>query len=110
MHCKPLGLAKYRLAKDIGAPAQRIGEVAYCKRAVTADTALRFWRYWGLSDGWCLRGQAACDTVIAKEALRKQPATIRSFHSWSLRESLYRSENHTLPVKPMVWAEGMKAE
>ena len=38
---KPLGLTKYRLAKDIGVPAQRIGEIVSGKRAVTADTDLR---------------------------------------------------------------------
>ena len=35
---KPLGLSKYRLAKDIGVPAQRIGDIVAGKRAVTADT------------------------------------------------------------------------
>ena len=73
---KPLGLTKYRLAKDIGVPPQRIGEIVSGKRAVTADTDLRLCRYFGLSDGWWLRGQAAYDTAIAKEALRKELATI----------------------------------
>ena len=74
---KPLGLTKYRLAKDIGVPAQRISEIASGKRAVTADTDLRLCRYFGLSDGWWLRGQAAYDTAIAKEALHKELATIQ---------------------------------
>ncbi|NDG83328.1 MAG: hypothetical protein EBX44_16285 [Betaproteobacteria bacterium] len=47
---KPLGLTKYRLAKDIGVPAH---------------------------DGWWLRGQVAYDTAVAKAALRKQLATIQ---------------------------------
>jgi addiction module HigA family antidote len=74
---KPLGLTKYRLAKDIGVPAQRIGEIVSGKRAVTADTDLRLCRYFGLSDGWWLRGQAAYDTAVAKEALHKELATIQ---------------------------------
>ena len=74
---KPLGLTKYRLAKDIGVPAQRISEIVSGKRAVTADTDLRLCRYFGLSDGWWLRGQAAYDTAIAKEALRKELVTIK---------------------------------
>ena len=74
---KPLGLTKYRLAKDIGVPAQRIGEIVSGKRAVTADTDLRLCRYFGLSDGWWLRGQAAYDTAVAKEALQKELATIQ---------------------------------
>jgi addiction module HigA family antidote len=34
---KPLGLTKYRLAKDIGVPPQRISDIVAGKRAVTAD-------------------------------------------------------------------------
>ncbi|CAN1512219.1 VapI Plasmid maintenance system antidote protein [Burkholderiaceae bacterium] len=45
---KPLGLTKYRLAKDIGVPAQRIGEIVAGRRSVTADTDLRLCRYFGL--------------------------------------------------------------
>jgi addiction module HigA family antidote len=74
---KALGLTKYRLAKDIGVPAQRIGEIVSGKRAVTADTDLRLCRYFGLSDGGWLRGQAAYDTAVAKQALRKKLATIQ---------------------------------
>ena len=74
---KPLGLSKYRLAKDIGVPAQRIGEIVAGRRAVTADTDLRLCRYFGLSDGWWLRGQAAYDTALAIEALRAELATIQ---------------------------------
>ena len=68
---KPLGLTKYRLAKDIGVPPQRIGDIVAGKRAITADTDLRLCRYFGLSDGWFLRGQASYDTAIAREALRE---------------------------------------
>ncbi|MGB4333288.1 MAG: HigA family addiction module antitoxin [Chromatiaceae bacterium] len=74
---KPLGLTKYRLAKDIGVPAQRIGEIVSGKRSVTADTDLRLCRYFGLTDGWWLRGQAAYDTAIAKEVLAEELARIQ---------------------------------
>jgi antitoxin HigA-1 len=66
---KPLGLSKYRLAKDIGVPAQRIGDIVAGKRSVTADTDLRLCRYFGLSDGWWLRCQTSYDTVLAKESM-----------------------------------------
>lgn len=74
---KPLGLSKYRLAKDIGVPAQRIGEIVAGRRAVTADTDLRLCRYFGLSDGWWLRGQVAYDTAVAKEGLQSALANIQ---------------------------------
>lgn len=73
---KPLGLTKYRLAKDIGVPPQRIGDIVAGKRAVTADTDLRLCRYFGLSDGWWLRGQASYDTAIAKQSMQDVLAQI----------------------------------
>ncbi|KGF73851.1 XRE family transcriptional regulator [Neosynechococcus sphagnicola sy1] len=73
---KPLGLTKYRLAKDIGVPAQRIGDIVAGKRAITADTDLRLCRYFGLSDGWWLRGQTNYDLAIARESMGEVLARI----------------------------------
>ena len=39
------------------------------KRAITADTDLRLVRYFGLSDGGWLRGQANYDTAIARATM-----------------------------------------
>ena len=66
---KPLGITKYRLAKEIGVPPQRIGDIVAGKRSITADTDLRLCRFFSLSDGWWLRCQAKYDTEIAKVAL-----------------------------------------
>ena len=66
---KPLGLSKYRLAKEIGVPAHRIGEIVGGKRSSTADTDLRLCRYFNLRDGWWLRGQINYDMAIARESL-----------------------------------------
>ena len=74
---RPLGMTKYRLAKHIGVPAQRIGEIAAGKRAITADTDLRLCRLFGLSDGWWLKLQASYDTALAKKALAKTLAKIK---------------------------------
>lgn len=65
----PMGLTQYRLAKEIGVPAQRIGEIVAGKRAITADTDLRLCRFFGLSNGYWLRAQAAYDTEVTEEAL-----------------------------------------
>src|SRR5688572_17490384 len=74
---KPLGMSNYRLAKEIGVPAQRIGDILAGKRAITADTDLRLCRFFGLSNGWWLRLQADYDTEIARAALAKTLAKIR---------------------------------
>jgi addiction module HigA family antidote len=73
----PMGLTQYRLAKEIGVPAQRIGDIVAGKRAITADTDLRLCRFFGLSNGYWLRAQAAYDTEMAEEALAKTLAKIK---------------------------------
>jgi addiction module HigA family antidote len=73
----PMGITKYRLAKEIGVPAQRIGEIVAGRRAITADTDLRLCRFFGLSNGYWLRAQAAHDTEVAEEALADQLARIK---------------------------------
>jgi len=65
----PMGLSQYRLAKEIGVPAQRISEIAAGKRAITADTDLRLCRFFGLSSGYWLRAQVQHDTEVAEERL-----------------------------------------
>ena len=74
---KPLGMSNYRLAKEIGVPAQRVGEILAGRRSITADTDLRLCRFFGLSDGWWLRLQVDFDTQITKAALVKALAKIK---------------------------------
>jgi len=73
----PMGISQYRLAKEIGVPAQRIGQIVAGQRAVTADTDLRLCRFFGLSSGYWLRAQAAYDTEVAEPALAKVLAKIK---------------------------------
>ena len=69
---EPMGITRYRLSKDIGVPPQRIGDIVAGKRAITADTDLRLCRYFGLTDGYWLRGQARYDTERARDALEQE--------------------------------------
>jgi addiction module HigA family antidote len=73
----PMSITRYRLAKEIGVPAQRIGEIVAGRRAITADTDLRLCRFFGLSNGYWLRAQAAYDTEVAEEALAEQLERIK---------------------------------
>jgi len=74
---KPMGISKYRLAKEINVPAQRIGDIVLGKRAITADTDLRLCRFFGLSNGYWLRAQAAYDTEVAERTLGPKLGKIR---------------------------------
>jgi antitoxin HigA-1 len=75
----PMELSQYRVAKEIGVPAQRIGEIVAGKRAITADTDLRLCRFFGLSNGYWLRAQAAYDTEVAEKHLA---ATLKKIKPW----------------------------
>jgi addiction module HigA family antidote len=65
----PIGISRYRLAREIGVPPQRIGDIVAGKRAVTADADLRLCRFFGLSNGYWLRAQVAHDTEVAEVVL-----------------------------------------
>jgi len=66
---KPLDISQYRLAKDISVPARRINEIVHGKRSITADTALRLSRYFGLSDRFWLNLQGKYDLELEKDKL-----------------------------------------
>jgi antitoxin HigA-1 len=74
---KPMGISQYRLAKEISVPAQRIGDIVAGKRGVTADTDLRLCRFFGLSNGYWLRAQAAYDTEVAERVIGPKLVKIR---------------------------------
>lgn len=66
---KPLKISQYRLAADICVPPRRINEIVHGKRAVSADTALRLSRYFGLSERYWLNLQTHFDLEIEKDRL-----------------------------------------
>lgn len=77
---RPMGLSQYRLAKEIEVPAQRISEIVAGKRAITADTDLRLCRFFGLSNGYWLRAQAAHDTEVA---VREMAPLLKRIKPWT---------------------------
>lgn len=66
---KPMGISQNRLALSIGVPARRINEIVLGKRGITADTALRLARFFGMSAEFWLGLQAQYDLDIAAEKL-----------------------------------------
>jgi len=66
---KPMGLSQNRLALNIGVPARRINEIVLGKRGVTADTALRLAKFFGMSAQFWTGLQAQYDLDVAAETL-----------------------------------------
>jgi antitoxin HigA-1 len=74
---KPMGLTAYRLAKDIGVPQIRIGQIIAGKRSITVDTGLRLSKYFGLNDAFWTGLQLDHDAAVAKDALAGALAKIK---------------------------------
>jgi addiction module HigA family antidote len=66
---QPMGISQYRLAKDISVHPRRINEIIHGNRSITADTALRLSRYFGVSERFWLNLQARYDLEMEKDRL-----------------------------------------
>jgi len=66
----PLGISAYRLAKDTFLPQTRISEIIKGNRRITADTALRFAKFFGVSAKFWLGLQDDYD--LEEEKLQKE--------------------------------------
>ena len=66
---KPMGMTQYRLAKSIGVPQRRIGEIVAGKRSITADTALRLARFFGTDAQSWMNLQTRYDLEVTNDKL-----------------------------------------
>jgi len=69
---KPMVISQNRLALDIRVPARRINEIVQGKRRITADTALRLAKYFGMSPQFWLGLQMDYDLDIAEDRLAER--------------------------------------
>lgn len=72
-----MAITQTELARQIGVPANRIGQIINGKRAITGDTALRLGHWFGTSPHFWLNLQSAYDLRLAEaeigEALKDMP-------------------------------------
>jgi len=66
---KPMRISQNKLALDIRVPPRRINEIVHGKRRISADTALRLARYFGMSPQFWLGLQMDYDLDIEEERL-----------------------------------------
>jgi addiction module HigA family antidote len=66
---EPLGISQYKLAKDIAVPAMRIHKIIRGERGISADTALRLARYFGMSVDFWMGIQSHYEIEVARMAL-----------------------------------------
>ena len=66
---KPMKISQYRLAKDITVSPRRINEIVHAKRSISADTALRLGRFFGISPQFWLNLQTRFDLEVTEDLL-----------------------------------------
>lgn len=74
---EPMGITQYRLAKEIGVPQRRIGEIVAGRRSITADTALRLAAFFGTDAQSWINLQSHYDTEMARDAMVDTLSRIR---------------------------------
>jgi len=71
----PMGISQYRLAKDISVPPRRINEIVHGNRSITADTALRLARFFGMTEQFWMNLQTRYDLELEKDRLGSRLTT-----------------------------------
>ncbi len=66
---KPMAISQNKIARAIGVPPRRINEIVLGKRAITADTALRLAKYFGVSESLWMGMQADYNLKEARKVL-----------------------------------------
>ena len=66
---EPMGISQYRLAKNISVPQRRISEIVQGKRSISADTALRLGRFFGMEAQFWINLQSRYDLIVAEQSL-----------------------------------------
>ena len=68
---RPMNITQNQLAKDINVPANRISQVIHGKREITADTALRLGKYFGIEPEFWINLQVRYNMKIARSKVGK---------------------------------------
>jgi antitoxin HigA-1 len=66
---EPMAVSAYALAKAIGVPRNRVTAILHRERAISADTALRLGRYFGMSAEFWLGLQTVYDLEVARREI-----------------------------------------
>ncbi|MBB1078266.1 HigA family addiction module antidote protein [Rhodoferax sp. 4810] len=69
---EPMGISQAKLARDIKVPANRINQIINGKREITADTALRLGKYFGIEPEFWLNLQMRFNMKVVIEKTGKQ--------------------------------------
>ena len=89
----PMNISAYRLAKEINIPQTRISEIIHGKRSITADTAIRFSKFFGTTAEFWLNLQNLYDLEEEEKKHAPEFETIKMY--------AYAQNHITCTSKPM---------
>jgi addiction module HigA family antidote len=74
---EPMGVSQNALGRAIGVPPRRINEIVHGLRGNTADTDLRFARFFGLSEGFFMTLQSEYDLMLRHREIAPELKSIK---------------------------------
>ena len=74
---KAFGITQHKLAMAIGVPPRRTNEIVHGKRGITADTALRLGKYFGVEPQFWLNLQGRYELEVAEDSIAEEINSIQ---------------------------------
>ena len=74
---KAFGITQHKVAIGIGVPPRRINEIVHGKRGITADTALRLGKYFGIEPQFWLNLQGRYELEVAQDSIAQEITEIQ---------------------------------
>ena len=76
---EPMNITAYRIAKETDIPQTRISEIIHGKRSITADTAIRFSKFFGTTAEFWLNLQNLYDLEEEESKHKEELAAIKMY-------------------------------
>jgi addiction module HigA family antidote len=77
----PMGISVYRLSKDTGLSQTRLGQLVKGKRGMTAETAVKLGKFFGIPPEFWMNLQALYDIEEAQKQYKKDLNSIQSIQT-----------------------------
>jgi addiction module HigA family antidote len=76
----PMGISVYRLSKETGLSETRVSQIIKGNRSITAETAVKLGKFFGVPAEFWMNLQAFYDIEEAQKRHKKEIESIHSFH------------------------------
>ncbi len=80
----PMGISVYRLSKETGLLQTRLGQIIRGQRGISAETALKLGKFFGVPAEFWMNLQTLYDIEEAQKRYKKDIESIHTFHDSKL--------------------------